>query len=262
MSYALRRSTVSICLVLCLATHTFGDSDVASSSAKAKPADAEAKPAGNASRPTWATEADPSLPNVLILGDSISIGYGLPLKQRLQGVANVYRPLAANQKRPQNCGGTTQSLQRIDDWLATNQWDLIHFNWGLHDLKHVTQAGGLTNSKSPDDPAQAAPKQYGENLKKLVAKLKATGAKLIFATTTPIVADSSGPYRAKESPAIYNEVAVSIMNQHGIEVNDLYAACDGKLDELQLPKNVHFKKAGSEYLADVVAAKIKKALTE
>ncbi|MFG0290127.1 MAG: SGNH/GDSL hydrolase family protein [Rhodopirellula sp. JB044] len=260
MSFALRRLSVSVCLVICLATHAFGDSETVVPEVKTP--NANAKPAGKPARPTWATEADPSLPNVLILGDSISIGYGLPLKQRLRGVANVYRPLAANQKRPQNCGGTTQSLERIDDWLAMNQWDVIHFNWGLHDLKHVTEAGGLSNSQSPDDPAQADPEQYGKNLQTLVRKLKATGAKLIFATTTPIVADSSGPYRAKESPAIYNRVAVSIMNQHGIEVNDLYAACDGKLDELQLPKNVHFKKAGSEYLADVVAAKIKEALAE
>lgn len=208
---------------------------------------------------SWETIPDPKLPNVLILGDSISIGYGLPLKRKLEGIANVYRPMATKTK-PQNCGGTTRGVEQIDAWLAETEWDVIHFNWGLHDLKHVTEPGGSSISKKESDPVQATVEQYGENLELIVGKLKATGAKLIFATTTPVVANSSGPLREVEAPAQYNEAALEIMKKHDVEVNDLYAACFDKLDQLQLPKNVHFKKEGSEFLADVVASKIEAAL--
>jgi hypothetical protein len=37
---------------------------------------------------------NPTLPNVLIIGDSISISYILPVRQRLEGIANVIRPVA------------------------------------------------------------------------------------------------------------------------------------------------------------------------
>ncbi len=208
---------------------------------------------------SWDSEPDPKLPNVLILGDSISIGYGLPLKRKLEGIANVYRPMTSK-TRPQNCGGTTRGVEQIDTWLGESEWDVIHFNWGLHDLKHVTEPGGSSISRDESDPVQATIGQYRENMEAIVGKLKATGAKLIFATTTPVVADSSGPLRAVEAPAQYNEAALEIMKKHEIEVNDLYAACVDKLDQLQLPKNVHFKKEGSEFLADVVASKIEAAL--
>src|SRR5688572_11788905 len=72
------------------------------------------------------------LPRVLIIGDSISIGYTVPTREALQGVANVHRPLT-------NCEATVVGLVRLDEWLATGgadkKWDVIHFNWGLHDMK-------------------------------------------------------------------------------------------------------------------------------
>jgi acyl-CoA thioesterase-1 len=70
------------------------------------------------------------LPRVLLIGDSISIGYTLPVRELMQGVANVHRPLT-------NCGPTTEGLQHIDQWLGKEKWDVIHFNWGLHDLKYM-----------------------------------------------------------------------------------------------------------------------------
>ncbi len=70
---------------------------------------------------------DPKLPNVLIIGDSISIGYYKDLVTLLQGKANVYRPNT-------NCGDTNKGVANIDTWLGDRKWDLIHFNFGLHDF--------------------------------------------------------------------------------------------------------------------------------
>ena len=74
------------------------------------------------------------LPRVLIIGDSISIGYTLPVRKLLDGRANVHRAAA-------NCGPTTRGLESLDAWLGDKPWDVIHFNWGLHDLKYMGPQG-------------------------------------------------------------------------------------------------------------------------
>ncbi len=71
----------------------------------------------------------PGLPRVLLIGDSISMGYTLPVRRILDGKANVHRI-------PANGGPTTRGLASIDKWLGEGNWDLIHFNWGIHDLRH------------------------------------------------------------------------------------------------------------------------------
>ena len=123
------------------------------------------------------------LPRVLILGDSISIGYFPFVKELMEGKAFVTRPFGAD-GGAENCAGTTNGVQHIDRWIGESKWDIIHFNFGLHDIKHVDPETGK-NSKDPAHPHQAEPKQYKKNLDIIVGKLKMTGAKLIFATTTP-----------------------------------------------------------------------------
>ena len=208
----------------------------------------------------WAFTPDPALPNVLILGDSISIGYTLPVRKMLAGRANVYRPVSADGMKAVNCEGTTLGVRQIDSWLAGPGWSVIHFNWGLHDLKHVTEAAIGKNSNQPSDPCQATVEEYSRNLEVLVGKLKATGAKLIFATTTPVAAGTTNPLREAEAPARYNAAAVKIMQAHGIAVDDLFAFAEPPLAKLQLPRNVHFKPEGSQALARQVVAAIEAAL--
>ena len=128
----------------------------------------------------WSFTPDPALPNVLILGDSISIGYTLRVREMLKGKANVFRPVSADGKKPENCNGTTLGVARIDQWLAGNKWAVIHFNWGLHDMKHVKKAGASQISNDPADPVQATVEEYSRNLESIVGKLTATGARLIF----------------------------------------------------------------------------------
>lgn len=207
-------------------------------------------------------EPDPVLSNVLILGDSISVGYTRQVRELLGGKANVFRPMNAEGTKPENCQGTSYSLQHIDRWLGEREWDLIHFNWGLHDLKRVEEAGTSRNSTDPNDPYQATIEQYGMNLEILVEKMKATGARLIFATTTPVVPDSAGPLREARDPARYNAAARGVIRGDTAEVNDLYAFSLSRLSEIQRPKNVHFTPEGSDLLAEQVAAKIRAALPD
>lgn len=213
----------------------------------------------------WGFQPDPALPSVLLLGDSISIGYTLPVRGLLEGKANVFRPMLSARsggKKPrfENCQGTTRGVQRIDGWLAGRQWDVIHFNFGLHDLKHVTVAGTSKNSQKATDPYQATVEQYEANLRTIVGKLQATGARLVFATTTPVVPNTKGVPREPEAPGKYNAAALQIMRAESIRVNDLYTYVLPHLEDWQLPLNVHFKAVGSKALAERVAEVIAEEL--
>jgi GDSL-like Lipase/Acylhydrolase family len=202
----------------------------------------------------WNFTPDPSLPNVLILGDSISVGYTLQVRELLEGKANVLRPM--NGQKVVNCSGTTLGVARLDDWLSKEKWSVIHFNWGLHDLKHVETPGSSRKSNDPNSPSQATLEVYARNLEEITAKLKATKARLIFATTTPVAPGTLNPLREPEAPVRYNTAALEIMKHHGIRVNDLFSHCEPHLGEWQLPQNVHFKPVGYAGLAKQVATAI------
>ena len=213
----------------------------------------------------------PGLPRVLLIGDSISMGYTLPVREKLKGVANVHRPL-------ENCGDTARGLTHLDKWLGTNRWDVIHFNFGLHDLKYLDDKGNYV------DPAKgkqvAPPEVYRQRLRDLTLRLKATGARLVFATTTPVPAGTLGRIPGDEK--IYNQVAFEVMKEENVPVDDLCALvveqqkkfpprplsdkpADGRHvktlpSDFQLPFNVHFTPQAYDQLADQVVASIKAQL--
>ena len=199
-------------------------------------------------------------PRVLLLGDSISIGYTAHVQELLKNQAVVRRPMR-DARRPENCSGTTYGITRIDDWLKIDggKWDVIHFNWGLHDLKRVDPET-KKNSNKATDPHQAAPDVYEKQLRKIVAKLRATGAKLIFATTTPVPEGGVKPYRGVQDVVRYNKTAKQIMAENEIAVDDLYSRILPELKQFQKPKNVHFTPEGSRFLAKQVARSITSAL--
>ena len=196
---------------------------------------------------------------VLILGDSISIGYTRTVQKLLANEAVVIRPMQGKQKA-ENCAGTDNGIAKIDRWLEIGggNWDVIHFNFGLHDLKHIDAKTGK-NSNVATDPLQSDPTDYQRQLKEIVGKLKKTGARLILCTTTPVPTGSS-PLREETSPPLYNEIAKKIARENGIEVNDLYTYSLERLSEIQRPANVHFSAKGSQVLGEEVARAISKAL--
>ncbi len=182
------------------------------------------------------------LPRVLLIGDSISMGYTAPVQKRLAGKADVHRI-------PANGGPTSRGLANIDRWLGEGDWDVIHFNWGIHDLRHMA-----------DGRRQVEPADYEKNLHALVKKLKATGATLIWATITPIPEPPLKPERTFGDVGEYNAIAARVMKEHGIPTNDLYAWVRPRFEELQTPQDLHYQEAGYEYLGEKVAAEIEKVL--
>ena len=207
---------------------------------------------------TWSFQPDPKLPNVLILGDSISIGYTLFVREILSGKANVYRPL--RKSGPDNCGDTTMGKANIDKWLGEKKWDVIHFNWGLWDLCYRHPKSKEKGKRDKVNGALSTkPEDYERNLETLVARLKKTGAKLIWAHTTLVPEGEVGRFVGDDVK--YNEIARRVMERNGVPINDLYTLTKGfPADHFVGPGDVHFTPAASAKLAEKVAEEIRKQL--
>ncbi len=197
-------------------------------------------------------EVQAGLPHVLLIGDSISIGYMLDVRKQLSGEANVWRP-------PTNCGPTTRGLESLDQWLGDRKWDVIHFNFGLHDLKFM----GPYNENLADPDSETSRQQvpiadYRANLKQIAERLKKTGAKVIWCETTPVPEGSKG--RVVGDSKRYNVAAAEVMAEvGGIKIDPLYAFAKEHAE--QKKANVHYSAAGSEKLAEQVARSIRAALS-
>lgn len=191
-------------------------------------------------------------PRVLIIGDSISIGYTPFVKAALSNRMEIVHAPGNNQ-------ATATGLAHLDDWLGTGRWDVIHFNWGLHDLKYIDGQGkGTSVSKG----RQWVPvEQYETNLGTLVRRLKKSGARLIWCSTTP-VPEGTG-IRIAGSEVAYNAAALRVMRAEGVPVNDLHAFVGSPGRRLAMggrPRDVHYTPAGSEALAGEVVRAIEAAL--
>lgn len=171
---------------------------------------------------------DPRLPRVLLIGDSISRGYTLAVRQQLAGKANVHRA-------PENCGGTANGLKKLDIWLAGGRWDVIHFNFGIHD-------------------ARTSPADYRQRLEQIVARLEKTGARLVWASTTPVSPTVKGV--ADSALVERNRIAAEVMGRHGVAIDDLYAHILPDLAKLQNPTDCHFSGEGYQRLGTKVAQSI------
>jgi len=188
------------------------------------------------------------------------MAYTPHVQELLAGEAVVVRPTFAD-GRAENCEGTTKGVGALERWLAQDggHFDVIHFNFGLHDLKHVDPATGK-NSNDPEQPRQAEPAVYEAQLRTIVERLEQTGAALIFATTTPVPEGGVRPARDVAAPALYNDIARRVIAGRGVAIDDLYAFARPRLAEIQQPVNVHFTPEGSKLLAGEVVRSIRAAL--
>lgn len=187
--------------------------------------------------------------NVLIVGDSISIGYTPFIQKALNGV-NV-------EHNEGNGGSTVRGVQSIEKWLGNREWDVIIFNFGLHDMVYKDS---LNKYDAVNGKISVPLNDYKKNLQIIADKLKETTAKLVFVTTTTVPKDSPG--RKVESPAQYNKVAKEVMKKNGIEVLDLYETSVIVHPPNSKPGNVHYNETGYELLAQPVIAKIKVLLNK
>ena len=173
---------------------------------------------------------DPNLPRVLIIGDSISRGYTLTVRDKLAGIANVHRA-------PENCGSTKNADAKLDIWTRGQKWDVVIFNFGIHD--------------------RAVPSgEYASRLTEIIARLRTTGAAVLFVNTTPIP-DGAKNYGPASSIVSINAIAQDVMLRNSVPMVDIYSAVFPRLGEFQNPGDVHFKQVGYEFMGGVIAESIK-----
>jgi acyl-CoA thioesterase-1 len=201
-----------------------------------------------------ADAAAAKVPRVLIIGDSISAGYTPIVKAMLKGKAEVIHA-------PGNSESTARGLEKLDAWLGTNAWDVVHFNWGLHDMKYIDAQTKMTDVSKGKQWVPV--ERYESNLKTLVQRLKKTGAKLVWCSTTPVPDGVFGRIPGQET--VYNAAALRVMQAENVPVDDLCAFVGSPEHRLALgglPKDVHYKVVGYQALAAEVAKSIKQALAK
>lgn len=195
------------------------------------------------------TSAETALPKVLIIGDSISIGFTPHVVEQLDGKAVV-------KHHKGNAQHTGTGLKQLDQWIGNTKWDVIHFNWGLWDLCYRHPKSKVQGKRDKvNGTLTTTLEQYEKNLDKLVSRLKKTDAKLIWAHTTVVPEEEAG--RIVGDDKKYNEVAAKIMKKYGITINDLNSLSrEFPPDLFSKPGDVHYTQDGYQKIAKQVTAHI------
>lgn len=180
---------------------------------------------------------------VLIIGDSISIGYTPFVKHYFKGNTEVLH-------NPGNAQHTGKGLANIEEWIGDGKWDIVQINWGFWDMCYRSSDSNIQGKRDKlNGEITFSIKEYETQLDAIVSVIKnSTDAKIIFVTSTYVPKDEPGRYT--EDPIKYNEIAKRVMKKHNITVNDIYKQSIlihnkyGKGDD-----DVHYTKKGYEELS-------------
>ena len=150
---------------------------------------------------------------IVLLGDSIRMGYDKYVKESLSGVAEVYYP-------SENCRFAEYMLRYFHVWKENDKWpddvDLIHWNAGLWDVLELFDDGPLTSIE-----------YYAEAIARIYKRMRLfyPSAKIVFATSTPVLEDKYGEGAKRHNAIIekYNEAAVKALSSTDALINDLYS---------------------------------------
>lgn len=187
-----------------------------------------------------------SMPQVVLIGDSIRMGYQKTVVAALEGMAEVWVPEV-------NGGDSRKVLEHVDEWAVQRRPRVVHVNCGLHDLKKDFGTG----------TAQVPLDEYRDNVRQILTRLQsATDATVIWASTTPVDEKlhhaNKGFDRFEADVDAYNAAAAAICGELGVQIDDLFGVVEraGKGD-LLTQDGVHFVEAGSRMLGEAVAGCIK-----
>lgn len=186
---------------------------------------------------------------VVLIGDSIRMGYQEAVREQLAGVAEVGWP-------EMNGFDSRNVLAKLDEWVIAQNPAVVHINAGLHDLKKNRQTGAY----------QVPLEEYARNLEQILGTLlKLAGTKVLWAMTTPVNEcwhQARKPFdRYEADVTAYNQKAAEICGGLGVAVDDLYAVMmeAGRDQHLELD-GVHFNEAGYRRLGGAVTKVIRASL--
>ena len=149
---------------------------------------------------------------IVLIGDSIRMGYDKYIKDALSGVAEVFYP-------PENCRFAEYVLRYAHEWKANGKWgddvDLVHWNAGLWDALELFGDEPLTSLS-----------YYGEAIARIDKRLRMLfpKAKFVFATSTNVSEKMSNPEFTRHNVTIekYNAEALRALEKTDTIINDLY----------------------------------------
>jgi lysophospholipase L1-like esterase len=203
------------------------------------------------------------LPDVFVIGDSISMQYGPYLEEYLTGSAKYERKMDNAGVDPAlgvpevNGGDSHMVLEYLRAKILDPSFkpDFLLLNCGLHDIKR----NGETNEP------QVSPDDYRENLTAILDLLKPKSIRVVWIRTTPVVDaihnTKSKAFRRHEADlSLYNQIADQVMQSRDIPMIDLHAFT-AKLGEEQFIDHVHYNESTRKlqaafiagYLADLIA---------
>ena len=185
---------------------------------------------------------------VLLIGDSIRMFYQDEVKSQLGEEYKVYAPR-------ENCRFSSYVLNSLRFWLTEfPSPDIIHFNAGLWDSAILYSEDGCFVGIS----------EYVKNMKSILRELKKTGAKIIFATTTPVsdkkanLPGPTPPAHKNEDIASYNRAVIELFNGEDVVVNDLYSLIYPEKERYLSEDMIHPNEEGVKILGEAVAFAIRK----
>lgn len=199
------------------------------------------------------TSSGERIKRVLIIGDSISLGYTPFLKELLKEQAEVTHS-------PGNSRDSHHGAKAVAKWVAADQWDIIYFNWGLWDLCYRHPESKVQGNRDKVNGSLTTTlEEYSANLEQIVIELQKSRAKLIFANTTMVPSNEAG--RFPEDVDRYNRAALAVMKRHKVMVDDLNSV-SRQLHPIHglNDADVHYTKEGYEAFAKQIGITLKKQL--
>ncbi len=188
---------------------------------------------------------------VLLLGDSIRMGYQNYVKEELAGEYEVLCP-------EDNGRFAAYTLWQANQMFKWNpDIALVHFNNGYWDM----------NIEAPMTEAIHPVEEYKSFLRRIVALCRGCGAQVVFATTVPILEDGAAGDNTGVQGTInysnawvkeYNAAATAVMEELDVPVNDLYALCQAHPTCYKCEDLLHLSEEGSRACAAQVAEYVRK----
>jgi len=183
---------------------------------------------------------------VVLIGDSIRMGYQ-PLVAEKLNEAEVWGPAG-------NCRHSIWALDHFQEWVADQNPDLAHVNFGIHDAM-----------VRPDGEHQILLAQYRLCLKRFISNVKQLGnTRMIWATSTPVYAPEPGVSMDKWSVDkalqidAYNSAATQIVLAEGLPVNDLHEVIiRNDFAKCLSDDGCHMTPFGNQVLSDAVVKAIR-----
>lgn len=183
--------------------------------------------------------------NILLIGDSIRMGYDKAIKKTLQGKAMVYFP-------EDNCRFASYVLRYLHEYKALvqdSEVDILHWNTGLWDCLRLFE-------EEPHTPIDV----YAHYIDRICVRIKKLfpDTKVIFATSTSVQSEkmSKDFKRYNEEIEKYNEAAVAVVKKYGFEINDLYAVSTTLPDEAHSDPVHYYTPMGTKAFANAVLSYI------